>query len=615
MQKAILLLLVFIFSQLSAQDYEFGDVSFKELKETKDDVFGEANAKLIYREIEFEFGKVLYVFERIKIYNKEGFNHAKWEINFDDVESLKAYTHNLENGQIVSVKVDKGSVFKENVGNGVEISKISFPNVKEGSVLELKYKVRDIGLRSINTQATIPIKNLFVLLKNPYSYELKITENPLSKVDLKVNQKPYEIRYRGTNIKGIKEERFVENTDSYLGKLYIEQVVGKGKGKLDDWGDVAETYNDWLPFGQELKKNHFFRDDLRAFIDDSMSPMEKAKAVYYYLQERMQWNYNYSLGSENIRASYNDKKGSVSDINLTLTSMLRWVGLEANPLLLASVNRGYVLFPTVKGFNNTITALEIDDQIYYLDASSKYANFGEIRNAFINGNALIVYKDDTYKIVQTSPTKISKEFSIVSVDLDLENATAVGSLKSRYNDYSAYDFRGKYLLKSKDAYRDFLTEEHPKLTPSNIEFKDLSNGKKPVTISYNFSYKDCLEKIGDNIYVEPLLYFGMYENQFNETERLYPIDFRYPYSKTITININLPEGYKIDELPEPKKISLEENNASFSFNTTQVGSVLQISYQLDINYALVNAGYYDGYKQMFTEILKTSQSKIILSKK
>ena len=68
-----------------AQDVKFGEVSIQELKEVRDDVFPEANAKVIYREIDFKFGEVLYVFERIKIYNKVGFKYAKWDIDFDDV--------------------------------------------------------------------------------------------------------------------------------------------------------------------------------------------------------------------------------------------------------------------------------------------------------------------------------------------------------------------------------------------------------------------------------------------------------------------------------------------------------------------------------------------------
>jgi hypothetical protein len=597
-----------------AQDVKFGEVSIQELKEARDAVFPEANAKVIYREIDFKFGEVLYVFERIKIYNREGFKHAKWDIDFDDLESLKAYTHNLEGGQIVSTKVSKESIFKEDIGDGYEVSKISFPNVKVGSVLELKYKVRGLDLRSLNTQATIPIKDIFIILKNPFSYELKITENPLSKVNLNVIQKPFELRYTGKNIKAMKEEKFIASNSTYLGKIYIEQVTSKGKNKLDDWKDVTKVYNKWEGFGQELKKSNYFKDDLEVVLSGKSDALEKAKAIYFFLQDRMQWSFFYAPGSESVRKAYKDKTGSVGDINLILTAMLRKAGLEANPVLIASLRRGYVLFPTVRGFNNTIAALELDGKTYLLDASTKYSNFGEIRNSFINGNGLIVYEDDNYKLIPTAPARVSKIITLVSASLDLGTLTATGDVKSRLSNYAAYEFRNDFVAKNTNAYSDFLKEEHPRMIPTEIEIKELYFGKKPITLSYNFLYKDCMEVLGDKIYLEPLLFFGITENNFNETERVYPIDFRFPVSKTYTLNISLPDGYTVEDLPESKNITIQDGVGSFKFNNTVIGNKLQISLQVDINNALVNASYYEGFKTLFTEYLKVSQSKIVLSK-
>jgi len=596
-----------------AQDIKFGEVSIHELRETRDAVFPEANAKVIYREIDFKFGEVLHVFERIKIYNKEGFKHAKWEIDFDDVASLKAFTHNIEEGRIVSTKVTKESVFKEDIGDGYEVSKISFPNVKEGSVLELKYKVQGLGLRSINTQSSIPIKDIFLLVQNPYSYELKITENPLSKVTLNIIQKPFELRYNGKNIKAMKEEKFIASKSTYLGKIYIEQVTSRGKNKLDDWKDVTKVYNDWDGF-QELKKNYYFKDDLEVILFGKTDALEKAKAIYFYLQDRMQWNYYHAAGSESVRKAYKDKTGTVGDINLILTAMLRKAGLDANPLLIASLQNGYILFPTVRGFNNTITALELDGITYLLDASSKYSNFGEIRNSFINGNGLIVYENDDYKLIPTAPKTNSSEMTIVNASLDLESLSASGDVKSRLSSYAAYKFRNDFFLKYKSAYSNFLNDKHPRVTAGDIVIEEFNNGKKPITLSYNYTYKDCMEVIGDKIYLEPLLYFGITENDFNETERVYPVDFRYPISKTYTLNVNLPEGYTVEDLPESKRFAIQDGVGSFSFNNTVTGNKLQVSLKIDINNAIVNASYYEGFKSLFTEYLKVSQSKIVFSK-
>ena len=153
-----------------------------------------------------------------------------------------------------------------------------------------------------------------------------------------------------------------------------------------------------------------------------------------------------------------------------------------------------------------------------------------------------------------------------------------------------------------------------KVMATEIVIEKLSEGREHISLSYNYNYKNCMEVIGDKIYLEPLLYFGIAENNFNETDRVYPIDFRYPVSKTYTLNIDLPEGYTLEDMPESKNIAIQDGVGSFKFNNTVVGNKLQISLNLDINAGLVNASYYEGFKSLFTEYLKVSQSKIVFSK-
>ena len=140
------------------QSFKFGRVSTAELAETRDSVFGNISAKVIYQRIKLDYGNDIEIHERIKIYNKEGFEHSNWEILFNDISHLQAYTYNLENNVIQKTHVTKESIFKENVYGDYEVTKITFPNVKAGSVIELTYKV-DIGrLYEISIQKRIPVK-------------------------------------------------------------------------------------------------------------------------------------------------------------------------------------------------------------------------------------------------------------------------------------------------------------------------------------------------------------------------------------------------------------------------------------------------------------------------
>src|SRR5690606_6519954 len=110
--KPILLTIisVFIFVIISAQNYNFGKVSKEELHQKQHPTEPTADAAILYRETHtnFEYSSdsgfymVTDVFERIKIYNKEGFDWATKEIDLyqgttgkDEISGLKAYTYYL----------------------------------------------------------------------------------------------------------------------------------------------------------------------------------------------------------------------------------------------------------------------------------------------------------------------------------------------------------------------------------------------------------------------------------------------------------------------------------------------------------------------------------------
>ncbi|GEQ86933.1 hypothetical protein ULMS_24410 [Patiriisocius marinistellae] len=614
--KFVYLLLVSVVCHISAyaQDYKFGDVSIAELQEKSDTEFPEADAKVITRDVEYNFGEVLYVFERIKIYTKEGFEYAKWQIDFDDVESLKANTYNLENGKIVVTKVEKGSIFNEEINDGEEVSKISFPNVKEGSVLELKYKVRDIGLRSINSQSYIPIESVKVLIKNPYSRELKITQNPLSDIALKTLEKPYELLYVGKDIPPLKKENYVTSLSTYQGKIYIEQVGTYGQNKMKNWTDVAEFYNDAHYFGAEVKRSGYFKSDLDPLLVNEIEPLELAKNIYYFLQKRMKWNEFYSRGADETRTAYKEKEGSISQINVTLTAMLRKAGLKANPVLAATKSRGYILFPTIIGFNAILTAVEIDDKIYLLDASRKNAAFGELPSNLINGIGLIVYENDMFKTIPTSPTKSSKSFVIANATLDVTSGAIIGDYKQRLSGYFANRYRKDYTDKQANAYWNDLQKENNLLYFSKTDTKDMANLTKPIMLETSFKKESYLEEISGNLYLDPLFIFGLKENKFTDENRKYPIDFVFPYSKTYKITFKIPDGYTVESLPEGVNIAMQDNIASIKYDNKVSGNSIMVSLDVEVNYPLIAADYYEGIKTIFTEYYKISNSKIVLSK-
>jgi hypothetical protein len=74
------------------------------------------------------------------------------------------------------------------------------------------------------------------------------------------------------------------------------------------------------------------------------------------------------------------RKGNVAEINLLLTAMLRYAGLEAYPVILSTTEHGYALemFPMIRNFNYVITQLKLPGKNMYLDASYPTMAFGRL---------------------------------------------------------------------------------------------------------------------------------------------------------------------------------------------------------------------------------------------
>ena len=98
--------------------------------------------------------------------NKNGFDAATVQIllhvsnnNGETLDNLEAVTYNLENGQVVATKLDKASIFKDKYNENYIMRKFTFPNIKEGSIIEYRYTITSpyfTNLRSWDFQAALP---------------------------------------------------------------------------------------------------------------------------------------------------------------------------------------------------------------------------------------------------------------------------------------------------------------------------------------------------------------------------------------------------------------------------------------------------------------------------
>ncbi len=375
MKKICLLIVVCFTANTFSQDYKFGKVSKAELEEQFYPLDSNATAAYLYKHKKVsKMRRIIEVHERIKIYTKEGFDYGTKEEFLSDKEIIRgisAFTYKLIDGKVVKEKLNRKDILREQSSKNRKVVKFTMPDLSEGSIVEWKYKIESpySSVDDVILQHDIPIKKLDVLVKIPVIYTFRTNIKGFLRVDLKqevfnnnidATNPDYKIKdytIQKENIPALKVEPYVNNINNYRSTCQFELVKIHVPGQREHpysttWEKVSKSIFEFSSFGSELKKQGHYKEELSALLTNSTSDTEKIIAIYQFVKSKIKWNnyigkYTY-LG---VKKSYKEYTGNTADINLNLVSMLRFAGLEADPVLVSTRNNGVSFFPTLDGFN------------------------------------------------------------------------------------------------------------------------------------------------------------------------------------------------------------------------------------------------------------------------
>jgi len=328
----------------------------------------------------------------------------------------------------------------------------------------------------------------------------------------------------------------------------------------------------------------------------------------------MTWN-NY-LGyytNEGVKEAYKKGSGNVADINLMLIAMLRKANLNANPVLVSTKDNGMPLFPTRNGFNYVIAAVELPQGIVLLDATNKDADIGVLRTSIMNWKGRVITKEGFSDWISLSPQIPAVKSAMVNAEIK-PDFTVVGKAQNRFTGNYAFQYRQEYKSMNEDAKRKAIAKETDQAELSNVTFENLESLGKPVSLEYDFEVADAVEDIAGKLYFSPLVFMAAKESPFKPDTRLYPIDFGYPMKDRYIVNIDLPEGYQVESLPENTVFNLGENIGSFRYLISQIGNKLQLSVEFSINKSFIAAEEYGNLKKFYELLIAKENEKVVLSK-
>ena len=381
----IVLAMLFIVNVAHSQDFKLGRVTVDELAETTHPIDSSAKAAILFKKGETKFnlsnndGQWTIHYEiryKIKIYKKEGFSLADQTFPYfvggsskESITISDAATYNLVNGKIEKTKLKSDGEFREEINENWKVKKITFPLVKEGSIIEFTVKKSSPFLSFLDDfyfQTEVPMNNVEYVIEIPEYFKYRTVLTGYEKIDVKTI--PERSIYKGKNIPALKAEDYVINKDNYTAilKLELASIAYPGepiKNVALDWQGVVKTIFDNDYFGGELGKTDYFKSDIDLLLKDVTSKEEKIIKIFSFVKSKMTWNEKFGIyTNDGVRKAYKQNQGNVAEINFMLIAMLNYAGIDTSPVLISTRSNGIATFPNRNAFNYVAAAVELQKE-------------------------------------------------------------------------------------------------------------------------------------------------------------------------------------------------------------------------------------------------------------
>jgi hypothetical protein len=595
---------------------------------------------------------------RIHILNKNAYDLLQVEIPIytqgekeEEISLLKAVTYNLENGKVVETKLDpKGQVFKEKISRNKVIRKFTFPAVREGSIIEMEYKLKSdflFNLRPWNFQDRYPtlwseyvvgmpeFLNYVSLTQGYQSFYLKETKDKRESYSVEI-PRAGSVHTGGTervnfsagitffrwvmkDVPALKEEGFTSTISNHIARIEFQLSEYREpftpKKVMSTWSETVNVLMQDEDFGLPLQQpNDWLDAAMPGILKGASTSLEKARNIYTWVRDNMTCTKRNSFYiAKTLRNTLNTKTGTEAEINLLMTAMLRKAGLQADPVILSTRDNGYAyaLYPLIDRFNYVVSRLSINDEKYLLDASRPQLGFNKLGYDCYNGHARVV--SDSAEGMELKPESLMEK-SLTSVFIS-NNADGklVSSVQHSPGYYESYSIRSAIKDRGLKGYLDGLKKEggdEAAISEANVD--SLYNYEEPLSVKYKLT--SPIEE-ADVWYFDPMFVKSWEQNPFKSAERYYPVEMPFAIDQTYLFRMDIPSGYAVDEMPKSVIVKLnKEDDGNFEYRTMEANGVVTIRSRLKISRTYFDPEEYDMLREFFNLVVKKQSEQIVFKK-
>jgi len=309
--------------------------------------------------------------------------------------------------------------------------------------------------------------------------------------------------------------------------------------------------------------------------------------------------------------------GTGRDINFLFIGLVRAAGYSANEVYVAPRNET-VFSPELQDprqLNADVVWVRAGDKEMYLDPASKFQPYGTLPWVETATSGLRVSKDGGD--IVTTPTPSSGDATWVRhADLEFnEEGAAVGTIEVTYTGHFASGWRLDERENDEAGRKKNLSEAVLAWLPSGSSFEvtvihDWDKFSEPLRVEGTVKIPSLGSAIGHRMLVPATIFHEGYSTAFVTAKRVNMVYFHVPFEETDDITFHAPSGFKIETVPDEKKIN--PGAVSYERSATQAGTSAEVKRHLKVNAIIVPVESYPALRAFFAGVKANDDAQIVL---
>ncbi len=428
--------------------------------------------------------------------------------------------------------------------------------------------------------------------------------------------------YRTWNLENYKAIQY-EVLSSFIEEYVPSVMVAPDQFIMDSYDGTLDS---WKNYGLYIKELNRGKDDVpeetvekvRSLFTEGMSDYDKIAAVYKYSQDKNRYvsiqegiGGHQPFSAETVdRLSYGDCKA----LSNYIVSLINRLGYKAYYTLIYSGSNRETNKEFVKDyFNHIIACVPLTNDTIWLECTNSHYPCGYIGSSTDDRYALMI-KEDGGELVRTPSYSVTDDniFTKATFDISIDNATNI-TTKMIYQGVHFREEFGLTILDETDRRKEVIKSiDLPYIELNDYKISPYKERKPWLEKELSLSIPAFGSKMGDRLFFSLNTMNKMTDIPTYSRNRVSPLLVSRPYSENDSITYKIPDGYKMEALPDPVKVVSEFGK--YHSSAKLVGESIIYEREFILNKGHYPKEKYNDFVEFLESVVKSDDAKAVLIK-